>query len=174
MTEWKKTLLSVVLLSLALLIDGSLVLNMPHVLTLGIGKMVPHFTAIVLILLSFYYEEKYVRLLAFIFGFITDAYYVGFLGIYMVGYFIMLYLVKQAEYFLNNQWLVLILLGLLGIFIIENFAYFIYSMLSITKMGWGTFFKTRLGATLLFNGIFISAFVPLFDRLMAEKIRSTF
>lgn len=170
MNSWKKTILSVVLLSLALLLDGSLMLQSPAILTTRMGVVSLHFLTIVLSILSLYEDDSATRLFAIIFGFIKDSYYIGFLGIYMVGYFIMVYIIQKARDFFNKNIGTDILLCLIGILFIENFAFFIYKMLSITQMKWSYFIIHRLGATLLIDGLFAVVLYFLITQLF-NKIK---
>ncbi|WP_018658622.1 rod shape-determining protein MreD [Allofustis seminis] len=165
MAQWKKVILSVFLIALALFIDGSVVLNAPQLLNTRLGQIVPHLTTIMLITLSYYFDETYMQLFALVVGFIKDSYYVGFLGIYMVGFFAMIYIIRQVQSFFNEQFIVYVLLGILGIFLIENFAYFIYNMLSITQMDWATFYIKRLGITLFVNSALTVIVTFLIDKL---------
>lgn len=166
MNRWKRILFSLFILFLALIIDGLIAFYGGSVLNTATGIMVPRLIVLVLVILTNYVHSPAIYYIAIAFGFIYDSYYVGFFGIYTVGFFATTYVLVHFWRQVYSSFIVYILAGLFSILMIEVFAFSIYHVLDITQWTLKEFFIFRLGATLVFNGTMMAFIFWPIDRIM--------
>lgn len=168
MNQWKRALISLFVMLFALILDGVIAFYGGGVLNTATGIMVPRLTVLALVVLSNHLQVPMFYYLAIFFGFIYDSYYVGFFGIYTVGFFVIAYVFHHFWIETYASGILYTLAGLLAIVMIEIFAFAIYHILDITQWTLQEFIIFRLGATLVFNGVIMALFGWLLDRLMKK------
>src|SRR5699024_11306893 len=75
----------------SVLIDGFITSAWTPTLETNLGFIIPRTIVLVIIILSFHYKESFMLGSAAIFGFIMDTYYLGFIGIYMASFLLIVY-----------------------------------------------------------------------------------
>ncbi|WP_192983705.1 rod shape-determining protein MreD [Marinilactibacillus psychrotolerans] len=155
MSQWKKIVYPLLMLLIALLLDGILVAQLKGLFITNIGMIVPHLTLLVLLILTFYLSFRHIIILALLMGFIYDSYYTGYLGIFMAIFTIVVYVLLQFKNFFQPNLIIYFLLSIIVITISEFFVFGVYRAINITAISTQEFLLERLGATLLFNGIAI-------------------
>lgn len=153
MEQWKRALFPLLLLFSGLMFDGIVSMLFRPQLQTGFGLMTPRLTLLILILLAFYLRPSHIVTLSLVFGFIYDSYYTGFLGIYMVSFAFIGYLILQVRPMFHTNVLIYVLLSIVMLTIVEFFLFGVYTTLGVAGMSLADFIGQRLGATLLFNGL---------------------
>jgi rod shape-determining protein MreD len=136
------------------------------------GQIVPRTIVLILIILPFYYNQNFVLGMAIFFGFIMDAYYLGFIGVYMAAFVLIVYIFSNLKNIYEPNILSYTLFSVLGLTAFEIFVYGIMRILGITTLSFQMFLATRLGATLLFNAVvmlLISFFVDLWIQSVMDE-----
>lgn len=170
MNNWKQILLPIGLMFTAVLFDGFLTSYMASALDTSIGVIIPRTILLVIIILTFHYDQKYMLGSAAVIGFIMDAYYLGFLGVYMVGFILLVTLVSSVKRVIHPNVLSYTLLSVLGITTAELVVYGIMRILSITTISFQGFLVSKLSATLLFNGGVMLLFSYFIHRLVVNTL----
>ena len=173
MNNWKQILLPIALMFSAVLFDGFLTSYWASALETDIGLIVPRFILLVLILLAFHYQQNFMLGSAAVIGFIMDAYYVGFLGVYMAAFVLVVTLVLNIKRVVHPNVLSYTLLSILGITVAELVVYGIMRILSITAISFQEFLVSRLSATLLFNGGAMLLFSYFIHRLVVKTLNES-
>lgn len=153
MSQWKKILYPLILLLVALLLDGVLTAQLKAVFSTDVGTIVPRLTVLVLLILSFYLSFKHIIWLSLIMGFLYDSYYTGYLGIYMATFTLIAYVILQLRSYFKPNLLIYVLLSIIVITLLEFFVFGVYRAINITQLSMQLFIVERLGISLLFNGI---------------------
>lgn len=143
---------------IAVLFDGFVASYWAPALDTTIGLFVPRTILLVIIVLSFHYPQTFMYGNVAIIGFIMDAYYLGFLGIYMATLLLAVALVSSFKMALRANVLSYTLVSILTLTVSELVVYGIMRILEITSMGFQVFLVSRLSATLLFNGLIMLVF----------------
>lgn len=170
MNNWKQILLPIGLMLTAVLFDGFLTSYMASALDTSIGGIIPRTILLVIIILTFHYDQKYMLGSAAVIGFIMDAYYLGFLGVYMVAFILLVTLVSSVKRVIHPNVLSYTLLSVLGITTAELVVYGIMRILSITTISFQGFLVSKLSATLLFNGVVMLLFSYFIHRLIVNTL----
>lgn len=158
MNNWKQNLLPISLMLFAVLFDGFLTSYFASGLDTNIGLFVPRTIILVIIILTFHYPQTFMYGNVAIIGFIMDAYYLGFLGIYMATFLLVVAVVSSFKTSLRPNVMTYTLVSILVLTISELVVYGIMQILGITSMGFQAFLVSRLSATLLFNGLIMLVF----------------
>lgn len=103
-------------------------------------------------------------------GFIMDAYYLGFVGIYMATFLLAVAFVSTIKGAIRPNVLSYTLSSILVLTISELVIYGIMRILGITSMDFQVFIVSRLSATLLFNGLIMLIFSFFVDRLIISTM----
>lgn len=124
--------------------------------------LVPHLVLLGFVLFSFYFPKQPMQLYAIAFGLLFDSYYTGILGVYIVAFSVVVYLIKSIQRHLSENVFVVVLLFILSIILVDSFVFGFYSVVGITQMDFSTFAAVRLGPTLVLNiAFFIVGYYPL-------------
>lgn len=164
MYTWRQTILPILLLFFSLLLDGFMTSYWTGDLFTGLGHIIPRTIVLMLIILSFHYNLNFMFAMAVFIGFIMDAYYLGFIGIYIAAFMLIVYIFSKLKSVFDPNVLSYTLFSILGITTLEIFVYGMMRILGITSLPFQMFLATRLGATLLFNSILmllVSYFIDL-------------
>ncbi len=170
MNHWKQTLLPLLLMFSSVLLDGFIASYWGSTLDTNIGLVVPRIILLILIILSFHYKESFMLGSAAAFGFIMDAYYLGFLGVYMASFMLVVTIVSNLKQMIQPNVLSYTLVSILGITAAELVVYGLMRILSITTISFQVFVVSRLSATLLFNGLAMLLFSYFIHRLVVNTL----
>lgn len=130
----------------------------------------PEFILIALIFLAFYGPKNYYLGYAIFFGALTDIVYSEVIGIYLLAYPVVCYFVNLMRTTVQNNYIIALIISLVGVALVESFSYLINLVIRITTLPMEVFIVNRLLPTLLFNFIFLVV-AMFFLRKMAEKIK---
>jgi rod shape-determining protein MreD len=154
----------------AVLFDGFIASYGASTLDTNIGLVVPRTIILVIIILTFHYQQNFMLGSAAVIGFIMDAYYLGFLGVYMAAFILVVTLVSNLKQVIYPNVLSYTLLSILGITAAELVVYSIMRLLSITTLSFQMFLVSRLSATLLFNGLAMLLFSYFIHQLIVNTL----
>ena len=154
----------------AVLLDGFVTSLFSAQLNTEMGLMVPRFVFLIIIILSFHYEQSFMYINAALIGFIMDAYYVGFLGVYLASFILVITIVAGLKKTMNPNILSYTLVSILGLTASELLVYGIMRILGVTSMAFQTFIVSRLSATLLFNAFVMLVFSYFIHRIVVNLL----
>ncbi|WP_052158915.1 rod shape-determining protein MreD [Halobacillus sp. BBL2006] len=168
------------LLCLFLLVMQGMAMSMlPSKLVYSDLLMTPHWILIFLFIVAIFYDkdETYQAVwFALFFGLLVDVVYTGVLGVYMVTYAVVTYIVHGLNKLLHANFVTASILAVIGVAIADTLLYVIYSFVQITAMSWGDYVLLRLLPTLAANMIFFILLYPLVKErvsLLGEEINNT-
>lgn len=170
MDNWKQTLLPFFLLSTSVFLDGFVASSFSTYLNTDIGLIVPRLVFLVFVILSFHYKQNFMYINAALIGLIMDAYYVGFLGVYMVAFIATVSIVSSLKQLINPNVMSYTLVSILGLTASESLIYGIMRILGITTISFQTFIVTRLSATLLFNAVIMLVFSYFIHQIVVNLL----
>ena len=173
MNNWKQNLLPVFLMLFAVLFDGFLTSYGASSLETSIGLFIPRTVLLMIIILTFYYPEKFMYGNVALIGFIMDAYYLGFVGVYMATFILAVTLVATLKGVIRPNVLSYTLSSILVLTVSEILIFGIMRILGSTSMDFQFFIVSRLSATLLFNGLIMLIFSFFVERLIVSTIDET-
>lgn len=165
MDKWKEKVLSIVLILSSLILDGFIASNWSTALDTNYGLMVPRTVFLIFIILSFHYEKNFMLTSAFIFGFLMDTYFLGFIGIYIICLLSIVFTIVKFKELVHANIVSYTVLTIVIITMAELFIYGVMRILSITGMNFQEFLVGKLAATLLLNTL-----VMLFSSYFIEKL----
>lgn len=102
-----------------------------------------------------------------------DAYYLGFVGVYMATFILAVTLVATLKGIIRPNVLSYTLSSILVLTVSEILIFGIMRILGITSMDFQFFIVSRLSATLLFNGLIMLIFSFFVERLIVSTIDET-
>lgn len=170
MNKWKQLLFPFLLMFTAVLLDGFVASLFSAQLDTEMGLMVPRFVFLVIIILSFHYEQSFMYINAVVIGFIMDAYYIGFLGVYLASFLLVITIVTSLKRVINPNILSYTLVSILGLTASELLVYGIMRILGITAMSFQFFIVSRLSATLWFNAFVMLVFSYFIHRIIVNLL----
>lgn len=173
MTKWKQTILPFFLLLTGLIIDGFITSYFTSFLDSSLGLIVPRVVSLLIIILSFHYKAKEMYISVAIIGFIMDAFYIGFLGVYMATFIMLVALVSSLRQVMNANVLSYTLVSIIGLAASETLIYGIMRILGITTISFQVFLASRLGATLLFNAAIMLVFSFFIHLIVVNTLDET-
>ncbi|MBH0230016.1 rod shape-determining protein MreD [Halobacillus yeomjeoni] len=147
-----------------LVLQGMAMSLLPSNLVYSDLLMTPHWILGFLILIAIFYDRDdtyYSVWHALLFGLLVDVVYTGVLGVYMVTYGIVTYIIHRLNQSVHAGLVSASLLTIVGIALADTILYIIYSFVSITSMTWGNYAWLRLLPTLAANMIFFILLYPL-------------
>lgn len=162
MHNLKGKLLAITLMFSSLILDGFIASYWAVNLDTNFGLMVPRLIFLIFILLSFHYDKNFMFVSAFVFGILMDTYYLGFFGIYIVSFIMIVYSTNSFKKVLQPSVMSYTMLAVILVTIVESFIYGVIRILGMTGISLQGFLVTKLAATLLFNGLlmlFLSYFI---------------
>ncbi|MFQ3542630.1 rod shape-determining protein MreD [Halobacillus rhizosphaerae] len=131
----------------------------------------PHWALCFVLLVAIFYDKDQTYLCVWygmIFGLLIDVAYTGVLGVYMVVYGLVAYIIHGLTKLLHANFLSASLLVILGIALADIFLYVTYSFVKVTSMTWGAYAMDRLIPTLAANMIFFIVLYPLTKNLVQD------
>lgn len=170
MKQWKQTILPIFLMFLAVLLDGFITNMWTSTLATDIGRIIPRTIILMIILLSFHYNQKFMLGSVAVIGFIMDAYYLGFVGVYMAAFMLVVTIVSNLKGIVRANPFTYTLVSILGITASEGVVYGIMRVLDITTYTLQMFIVSRFSATLLFNGLVMLLFSYFIHRLVVNTL----
>lgn len=126
--------------------------------------MTPHWVLTFLFIVTMFYDHDntyHAVWYALVFGLLLDVVYTGVLGVYMVTYALVVYIIHGLNKLLHANFIAASLLTIVGVAMADTFLYVIYSFVQITEMSWGDYALLRLLPTLAANMIFFIILYPL-------------
>lgn len=172
MNNWKENFLSIILMLSSLILDGFIANYFSAALDTNYGLMVPRTVFLIFIILTFYYEKKFMVMSALIFGFLMDTYFLGFIGIYLLSLLIIVLIISEIKEFIRGNIISYTMLTIVILTIIEIFIYSVIRTLGITAMSMQTFLVEKLAATLFLNSLimlFLSFFIEKLILIVINK-----
>lgn len=170
MKNWKQILLPFFLMFTAILLDGFVSSVFSMQLNTNIGLIIPRFVFLVLIILCFHYESTFMYVNAALIGFVMDSYYLGFLGVYLASFIMIILIVMSLKRTMNANVLSYTILSILGLTASELMVYGIMRILGITSIAFQAFIVSRLSATLLFNAFIMLVFSYFIHRFIVDLL----
>ncbi|MBM7554619.1 rod shape-determining protein MreD [Thalassobacillus pellis] len=156
---------------LLLVFQGMAMSLLPSSLVYSELLITPHWVLIILMLMAVFFDTDdtyYSILYAVIFGLLIDMVYTSMLGVYMFTYGIVIYIVHGFKKMLHGNFLVAMLLSIMGLCITEVFLYTIYFFSKVTQMPWESFLLDRLIPTVIANLLFFFLVYPLLKSRMEK------
>lgn len=170
MNNWKQTLLPILLMLSSVLLDGFITSYWTSTLDTNLGLVVPRAIILVIIILTFHYKNNFMLSSVAIIGFIMDAYYLGFLGVYMASLLLVVTIVSNLKRVIQPNVLSYTVVSILGLTASELVVYSIMRVLGITTISLQMFLVSRLSATLLFNGLAMLVFSYFIHRIVVNTL----
>ncbi|MGM8364712.1 rod shape-determining protein MreD [Virgibacillus sp. W0181] len=138
---------------------------LPSNLVVGHLLIIPHWIVIFLFLLAIFYDgdtTSYSVIYGIIFGLLIDIVYTSVLGVYMFAYPVTVYIIKELKNLFHTNFLVVFLLGTIGLIFADTMIHIVYSAANITDMNLINYLSNRLLPTVLANVIFLIVMYPIF------------
>ena len=160
----KKAYLPLILIVFVIL-EGLAINLLPERFLSGNYLIIAHWALAFLVFIAVYYdlEDTYYSILyGFIFGLLIDIVYTGILGIYMFSYGVTMYAIHALQRVFQQNFHVLVLSGALAFLLGDLLIYIMYSVISVTDMGWKEYLLERSIPTLLANLLFLLVLFPIF------------
>ncbi|WP_226583372.1 rod shape-determining protein MreD [Halobacillus litoralis] len=155
----------IALICLFLLVMQGMAMSMlPAKLVYSDLLMTPHWIFIFLLIIAIFYDKDdtyHAVWYGLVFGLLIDVVYTGVLGVYMVTYTLVIYLVHGLNKWVHANFIAASLLAIIGVLLTDTILYVIYSFVQITSMTWGDYLLLRLLPTLAANMIFFILLYPL-------------
>lgn len=168
--NWKQNLLPIFLMLFAFLFDGFATSYWTATLHTSVGLMVPRTILLMIILLSFHYDQNFMYWNVAIIGFVMDAYYLGFLGVYMATFLLAVTIVANLKVAIRPNVLSYTLVSIVVLTVSELVVYGIMRILGITSLAFQVFIVSRLSATLLLNSLMMLVFSFFIHRLIVNTL----
>lgn len=155
----------IALICLFLLIMQGMAMSMlPANLVYSDLLMTPHWILIFLMIIAVFYDkdDTYNAVwYGLVFGLLVDVIYTGVLGVYMITYTLVIYVIHGLNKLVHANFLAASLLAIVGVALADTMLYVIFSFVQITSMTWGDYGLLRLLPTLAANMIFFILLYPL-------------
>jgi rod shape-determining protein MreD len=117
--------------------------------------IVPHFLFAALLFLTIFVGQKQGIIYAAIFGLLFDIVYIEIIGIYLFLFPFIAYLASKILNILQNNFLVAILITIVGIALLEVGVYEMDHLIHVTDIDFMSFLQLRFYPTLIFNALFV-------------------
>lgn len=131
---------------------------------------IPRFVLIIVIFITVFMNRTQGMLFGVVFGLLHDIVYIEVIGIYLLVYAFLAYLISKAMKVLHNNVFMTLFLTILAITLLEYYVYGINYLIGTTKMSLYHFTTLRLLPTLALNSIFAILFIYPVKRFL-EKIK---
>lgn len=168
--KWKQDAFAILLMFISVIIDGFVTSYWGSTLDTSFGLMIPRTLMLVVIILSFHYKNNFMLISAAVFGFLMDTYYLGFIGVYMASVLLVAYLATNLKQAIHPNVLSYTLVSIIAITMAELVIFGIMKILSITTISFQVFLVSRLGATLLFNGMLMLVFSYFIQQMIIKMM----
>ncbi|MGL4820073.1 MAG: rod shape-determining protein MreD [Bacilli bacterium] len=124
--------------------------------------LVPRFLFVILILSAIFLESRLTYVYACVFGFFYDLMYTEVIGVYAFAFPVIVSIVVLLMKMFQSNLFVVALVTILGIIILEYYAYFMFSLIGYTEIEHDVFLRYRMLPTLAMNVIvYLLAFFPM-------------
>jgi rod shape-determining protein MreD len=134
--------------------------------------IVPHFLFAALLFLTIFVGRKQGIIYAAIFGLLFDIVYIEIIGIYLFLFPFIAYLASKILNILQNNFIVAILITIVGIALLEVGVYEMDHLIHVTDINFMSYLHLRFYPTLILNAVFvIIAGYPL-KRLFEKHMES--
>jgi len=160
-----------IIIFLLLILEGIAIDLLPSFITTYDLFVVPHWVFIFLLLMNLFYDtnDTYHSIAyGVIFGLLVDIVYTDLLGVYMFVYPFALYINHWLKRILHTNFVMSVVMLVIGISIVEFSIYFIYFLIGIVNSSFTFFLLKRLLPTLIANILFI---IPLYVLFMKRLDR---
>ncbi|WP_010531125.1 rod shape-determining protein MreD [Lentibacillus jeotgali] len=166
-----RRLLIPLVLFLLLILEGIALDILPAAFLKGDLVFVSHWVFIFLILVAMFYDRENTYFSVFyglLFGLLTDVVYTGILGVYMFSYALGAYIVHGLTKILHTNFFVTIVLGTIGLILVEVFVNLVFSVTGIAELVWGDYLIDRLIPTIIVNILFLLVLYPFFVKRLVK------
>lgn len=161
----------VVILFVLLALEGVALDFLPTGIVKSDSIIVSHWVFVFTFYIALYFDTDKTYngvIFAAIFGLLIDIVYTNILGVYMFAYFVSIYLVFIMGRSIRVNLLGAILLGIVGLTIVDSIIYFIYYFIGVTYIPLGDYAYYRLLPTVLANIVFLIMLYPLLYKRLAH------
>jgi len=161
----------VVILFTLLALEGVALDFLPAIIIESETIIISHWVFIFTFYIALYYDTENTYhgvIFAAIFGLLIDIVYTNILGVYMFAYFVSIYLIFIMGRSIRVNLLGAILLGIVGLTIVDFIIYFIYYFIGVTYIAIDDYAYYRLLPTILANIIFLIILYPLLYKRLAR------
>lgn len=151
------------------IVEGVAIELLPASFVINDLLIIPHWVFIFLLYMAIFYDsdQTYFSVLyGALFGLLIDLVYTNVLGVYMFAYAFIIYVVHGIRKLLHGNIYVTILLGIVGILLVDFTIYLIYSVVGLTDMALVDYLEYRLIPTILANLVFLLILYPFKNRLL--------
>lgn len=124
----------------------------------------PHWVLVFVFFIAIFYDRDHTYAAVWFglgFGLLIDVVYTGVLGVYMVSYALVAYVVHGLNRWLHSSFIGASLLTIIGVALADTSLYIIYSFVQVAEMTWADYATLRLLPTLAANMIFFIILYPL-------------
>ncbi|GEL77454.1 rod shape-determining protein MreD [Tenuibacillus multivorans] len=132
---------------------------------------IPHWILVFSLLVLLFYDQEHTYhgiVNGVIFGFLFELVYTDLLGIYMLAYGIVLYLIHLLIKVLQQNFAVTLLLATISIIVAELILYALYLMVGQIDLAVTEFIRLRLIPTVLSNILFLLVIYPFFAKRLVK------
>ncbi|MCP3030454.1 rod shape-determining protein MreD [Halobacillus sp. A1] len=152
------------LLIILLVFQGMAMSLLPAKIAYSELLMTPHWVLCFVLIIAIFFDKDdtyHCVWYGMIFGLLIDVVYTGVLGVYMVTYTIVAYVIHGVHKWVHETFFVSLLLAMAGVGLADAVLYVIYSFVQITEMPWWNYVVLRLVPTILANVVFFVFLYPL-------------
>lgn len=164
MKNIKEYVLTPIILFFVLLIDGQISTFLANNLPLQ-WHLVSHFIFIFMVFVSINLSRNYNILLFFFLGLIYDVYYFHTIGIALILFPLLSFLVCQASSTMLLNKFTRFLSVLILVFLFELSSFAIAVLLNLSSLNLQDFILSSLVPTILLNSLIILIFQPIFEEI---------
>ncbi|MBF0706376.1 rod shape-determining protein MreD [Alkalihalobacillus hwajinpoensis] len=118
-------------------------------------QLIPRFVTVIVIMIGMILTPAYGVVYGVIFGLLHDLIYTDLVGVYMFGMSVAAYIIGYLSKVFHLNWFTTLILGLLGVSLVEFYVYELFSLINVTDLSFSSFFYKRYLPSLLLNGIFL-------------------
>ncbi|MYL29063.1 MULTISPECIES: rod shape-determining protein MreD [Halobacillus] len=147
-----------------LVMQGMAMSLLPAKLVYSDLLITPHWILIFLFIIAIFYDKDHTYHAVWyglMFGLLIDVVYTGVLGVYMITYTLIIYVVHGLKKLVHANFPAAFLLAVIGLILADALLYIVYSFVQITSISWVDYGLLRLLPTLAANMIFFTLLYPL-------------
>ncbi|MFC7060774.1 rod shape-determining protein MreD [Halobacillus seohaensis] len=153
-----------IFLLILLVMQGMAMSLLPAKIVYSDLLVTPHWVLCFIMLVAIFFDKDdtyHSVWYGIIFGLLIDVVYTGVLGVYMVTYAIVAYVIHGLQKWFHANFIASLLLVMVGIALADTLLYIVYSFVQITDISWGDYSILRLLPTILANALFFIIIYPL-------------
>ncbi|MDQ0224713.1 rod shape-determining protein MreD [Metabacillus niabensis] len=129
---------------------------------------VPRFVLIVIIFVTVYLTRTQGMLLGLVFGLLHDIVYIEVIGIYLITYALIAYLISKVMKVLHKNIFIVLFLTILSVALLEYYVYGVNYLIGATDMSMYNFTTLRLLPTLALNAVVAIIFIYPISRFLTK------